>query len=263
MMKNLRIVLKLIKIKIMKQMMYREMFIGGIWVNLSLLIVQLIFFRVLYSNFQNIGDWNKYEMIFFMGTYMLISNIGVMLFYLGLNSIPAFVRSGRLDYYITKPCNPVVFIGFCGFDFSSVPMVLISTLIIIYAAIMSNIDFNMTRILAYIITIIIMEILYFELIFIIRCFAFFFIDISGLLNFEWTLNELTMKIPGNLFTGWLKIFLCTIIPYGIIATVPSEAFFNKFDFNKAVYILVITLVFSILSYLIWKIALRHYSSSNG
>jgi ABC-2 type transport system permease protein len=253
----------LIRQKLIRQMMHKEVFFGGFFVNLSLFIVQLLFFKIIYSNINVIDGWTQYQIIFFIGTYNLINNIAMMLFYFGINKIPRLIRSGKMDFYLLKPCNSLLYISFENFDFSSFPMVMFSIVIIIYAALMENITLTAQNIILYLCFLILMCILYYDLLVLVRCVAFFTIDISGLENVEWSLTELTMKIPGTAFKSFFKLLFCIIIPYGLISTVPSYMFFHTVDWNSVILVLIIVFVFSAITYFAWKFSVRHYRSASS
>lgn len=260
---NISIIFNLIKQRMMRQMMHKQVFWGGLLVNLSLFVVQLLFFTIIYNNVFIISGWTRYQIIFFVGTYNLICNTGMMLFYFGINRIPRLIRSGKLDFYLLKPCNSLLYISFESFDLSSLPMVVLSVVIVIYAAIKESSQIAFISVLIYMFYMILMCVLYSDLLVLVRCVAFFTTDISGLENIEWSLTELTMKIPGTAFKSFYKLLFCLFIPYGLISTVPSYYFFHKFDWRIAVAIVGIVLIFSIITYYCWRISVRHYRSASS
>jgi ABC-2 type transport system permease protein len=261
--RELKIIYCLIKQKLIRQMMYKESFIGGFFVNLSLFVVQLMFFAVIYDNTFLIGEWSKYQFIFFIGTYNLIINFAMMFFYFGIIKIPQLIRNGKMDYYILKPCNSLLYISFENFDLSSFPMVIFSIIITIYAAISENTRLDLLNVSLYIALLFLMCLLYYDLLVLVRCISFYTVDISGLESVEWSLTELNMKIPGTMYKGFLKYLFCIILPYGLVATIPSYVFFNGISTKVALFIACIVSLFSFLANTVWKYSLRHYRSASS
>ncbi len=261
--KNFKLIGLLIKIKLMKQMMYRESFLGSFLVNISLFITQILLFNTIYSQFDSIAGWTRYQMMFFIGTYTLINSISMMLYYFGIMSVPQLVRNGKLDLFIIRPCNSLLYVSFSSFDLGSIPMVLVSLIILFYSASKQNLSVEFFNIMLYIVTIVLMTVLYYDLLVLVRCVSFYTIDISGLERIEWSFTELTMKIPGTIFKGFLKIVLCILLPYGIVATIPSYLFFNSFNWRVILYSFLITNIFTWITFKVWNFSIRHYRSASS
>jgi ABC-2 type transport system permease protein len=57
---------------------------------------------------------------------------------------------------------------------------------------------------------------------IVRTFAFFFIKIDSLQEVENSVVEVAFRIPGSVFKDISKFIFMVAIPYGLIATAPTE-----------------------------------------
>lgn len=71
--KSSALIKELVRMKLKRQLLYKEVFWTSVIVNLSLFLVQLIFFSAIYGEIEMIGTWEKYQMLFFIGTYNLIT----------------------------------------------------------------------------------------------------------------------------------------------------------------------------------------------
>lgn len=261
--KSVSLVKELVLIKLKRQLFYKEVFwMSGI-VNLSLFLVQLCFFSAIYGEIEMIGTWKRYQMLFFIGTYNLITNVGMMFYYFGLLRIPQLIKSGKLDLYLIKPCNPVLYIAFGEFDFSSITMVIMSIVTMIYSICIGEYTVTIENIVAFAFMFILMLILYFDLLLMVRCVSFYMLDISGLENLEWSLTELAMKLPGNLFVGVFRVILCLLVPYGLLSTIPSQIFWGNIDCKMFIYAVIVTAVFSCMTFLFWKKSMKYYRSASS
>ncbi|SEW10194.1 hypothetical protein [[Clostridium] fimetarium] len=86
-----------------------------------------------------------------------------------------------------------------------------------------------------------MTILYYELEVIIRSISFFVISNSNITRIEEAGLELCMQLPGIAFYGVYKFIFYCVLPYGIIVVV----------------------VFTIITSIIWKKGIRYYNSASS
>ena len=258
-----KIVLMLMKMKIIKTMAFRFSFFGVTIVDGSLFLVQLLMFSAIYSQVDSIGGWEKSQVLFFIGTFSLINALNMTLYFFGVITIPEKIRSGQLDLYVTKPVNTLFYISFENVNLGSVPLVLASIGILIYAAPGMNVQITAIKIIGYIILVMIMTLLYYDLEVIIRTIRFFVIQANSIDQIEGELLELCFKIPGVLFKGGFKVLFYLILPYGIMATFPTQFFKGTLEGAGILYAIGITMVFTAFTFWFWKLGLRNYKSASS
>lgn len=225
-MKNLRFIFTLLKMKLAKQMMYRLSFFGVTIIDGSLFLLWVLMFNAIYSQVDSIGGWNKGQMIIFVGTFSLLNAINMTIYFFGVIDIPNKIRSGELDHYITKPINPLLRITFENINLGSAPLILLSIGIIVYGVYLANIYVSFVTLILYILFIILMAVLYYDLEVIIRTIPFFVISANGIEKLEEAAMNLCMRVPGVLFNGIFKVLFYFILPYGIMATIPTQIITN-------------------------------------
>jgi len=103
----------------------------------------------------------------------------------------------------------------------------------------------------------------YSLFLLVRTTAFFFIKIDALTQAEESLVEFAFRIPGTAFKGISKFIFMVFIPYGLIATVPTEFITNLLDMKEWTAVISITAFFFIVSRLFFKLGLSRYSSAGG
>lgn len=130
--KNFKIIFMLLRMKLSKMMVFRFDFFGAFFVDSSLFILQLLMFNGIYSHIDSIGGWQHGEMLIFIGTFSLINAINMTIFCFGIYDIPRKIQEGELDYYITKPIDPLFRLTFENINIGSSPLILASILIVLY-----------------------------------------------------------------------------------------------------------------------------------
>lgn len=263
MMRNLRFILVLIKMKFSHMMMYRLSFFGATFVDGSLFILWLLMFNSIYSNVESIGGWNRGQMTVYLGTFSLLNAINMTIYFFGVNGIPYKIKSGDLDHYITKPVNPLLRITFENVNPGSSPLILLSIGIIVYGIRLAGITVGTGTLIWYIIFIILMAILYYDMEVIIRTIPFFVVSATNVERLEGAAFDLCMRVPGVLFKGIFKILFYFILPYGIMATIPAQIITNSVSSTMIAASVVIAVIFTVFTLKFWQLGLKHYKSASS
>lgn len=261
--RNLRLIKELIKLRFHNLMMFKLGFFGPFFVDGSLFIIQLLVFQAIYANVDRIGTWEKGEMIIFIGTFSLINALNMVIFFFGILSIPDKIKSGELDLYLTKPMNPLLRLTFEKVNPGSIPLLILSLVIIIYGAKISELTITFLGIIQYLLWIIVMALLYYDMEVIIRTFSFFVISTTNINKLEEEGIGLCMKLPGVVFKGVYKLLFYVILPYGIIATFPTLSLTNEISKRSAIFGLLIVVGFTVFTKYFWKTGLKHYNSASS
>lgn len=260
---NFTFIWALTRMKLSKLMVFRLSFFGAFFVDGSLFLIQLLLYHAIYSQVDSIGGWSTGEMIIFIGTFSLINALNMMIFFFGTNDIPNKIKNGDLDHYLTKPVNPLLRLTFESVDPGSVPLVLGSILLILYGVKQLNVRVTLPRFAAYFIFVLLMTLLWYDLQLIVRTIPFFTISANNIARMGDTFLELCMKIPGNLFRGIYKILFYFIVPYGIMATFPTELIAGNLTLPQLAYGCFITVLFTAITLWLWRLGLRHYKSASS
>jgi ABC-2 type transport system permease protein len=263
MMGNLRFVLLLIKLKITRMMMFRVSFFGAFLADGSLFITQLLCFSAIYSRVDSIGGWNRGQMLVFIGTFFLINAFNMVIFFFGLVGIPGKIREGGLDLYITKPANPLLRLTFENVNPGSLPLVILSVLIILYGVKTAGLTPAPLTALAYAGLVLLMTLLWYDMELIVRTIPFFTVSLNAVERLEGEFLSLNFKIPGVLYKGAFKIFFYYIAPYGIMATVPVQLLSGALSPGGLIHALGAVTLFTVFALRFWGFGLRHYKSAGG
>lgn len=261
--KNLRVVRELIRLRFQNIMMFRLGFFGPFFVDGSLFIVQLLVFEAVYGNVEQIGGWGKGEMILYIGTFSLLNAVNMVVYFFGVIGIPWKIKSGEMDLYLTKPVSPLLRLSLENINPGSMPLVIMSIVIILYGAKSADVVWNMQMLVVYVFWILLMLVLYYDMEVLIRSTSFFVISTANLERLEGAGIETCMQLPGTVYYGIYKLIFCLILPYGIMATIPVKSLIGECDIQTAGYGIFIVLFFSVLTGLVWKSGIRHYNSASS
>ena len=193
MMRNLRFILLLFKLKFSRMMVWRLSFFGAFFADGTLFLVQLLAFQVIYSQVDAIGDWGRGQMIIFIGTFAVINALNMLIFFFGVVDIPNKIRRGDLDQYLTKPVNPLLRLTFENINPGSIPLVIMSVLIVIYGVRTAGLAVSFPLGLGYTVLVLLMTLLWYDMEVILRTIPFLVISADGIMRMIESLLELNFR----------------------------------------------------------------------
>jgi len=260
---NFKFITELIKLRLSHIMTFRLGFFAPFFINTSYFLVQLFAFEAIYGHVDNIRGWGHGEILIFIGTFSLIDTLNMIICFFGVISIPEKIQTGELDLYLTKPVNPLLRITFEKVNPGSIPLLVFSACIIVYGVKESNMSLSYTNIIGYLCLVFLMTILYYDLELLIRCFAFFVFSINNLMKIENTATDLCLKIPGIAFSGIYKFIFYCALPYGVIATLPTQAFIGVLSVKGLIFGVAIVCIFTFIALSFWTYGVHRYESASS
>lgn len=263
-MKNhFKFISELIKLRLSHIMTFRLGFFGPFFINTSYFLVQLFAFEAIYGHVDNIRGWGHGEILIFIGTFSLIDSINMVICFFGVISIPEKIQTGELDLYLTKPVNPLLRITFEKVDPGAIPLLLFSACIIGYGVRESGMSLSYTKVIGYFAMVLLMTILFYDMELLLRCFAFFVFSVNNLMKIENTAIDLCMKIPGIAFYGIYKFIFYCILPYGVIATLPTQVLIGALSAKGLMFVVIIVCIFTFIAFSFWTYGVRRYESASS
>lgn len=261
--KNLKVIRALIRLRFQNLMMFRIGFFGPFLVDGSLFAVQLMVFSAVYAHVERIGSWGHGQMILYIGTFSLINAVNMVVYFFGVNSIPWKVKSGEMDLYLTKPVSPLLRLSFECVNPGSIPLILMSLVIIAYGVNETGMEIDAGIVLSYLFWVSLMTLLHYEMEVLLRSFSFFVISTAKMERLEEACLELCMQLPGTVFYGIYKVIFCCILPYGIMATVPVKSLVGECTPGTALHALIVVCAFSGITCALWRGGIRRYNSASS
>ena len=251
------------KLKISRMMVFRLSFFGAFFADGMLFVVQLLTFGVIYSQVDSIGGWSRGQMLIFIGTFSMINGINMLIYFFGVLTIPHKIREGGLDHYLTKPVSPLLRITFENVNPGSAPLLLMSALIIAYGINVEGVVVTLPLLLGYSALTLLMTLLWYDMELIIRTIPFFVISANAIERIEGDAIELNFKIPGVLYRGVYKILFYFVLPYGIMATVPTQFITETLSPSGLLQALFVVAFFTAFAIRLWKFGLKNYKSASS
>lgn len=260
--KQARFLWTLLRMRLSHLLVFRLSFFGATFVDGSMFLLQIVMFSSIYAHVDGIGGWGYGEMLVFIGTFSLINALNMVLYFFGINDLPRKIIRGDLDHYLTKPGSPLFRLTFERIDLGSLPLVVLSLAIIAQGAAHLEIVPGPGRILGYAFLVLVMTVLWYDVELILRVAPFFTQSLQSLSQLE-ELLVLSFRLPGVLLRGGYKFLFYFVLPYGIMATLPTQTLAGTLSPGGYAYGLIIGVGFTALALGLWRLGLRHYKSASS
>jgi ABC-2 type transport system permease protein len=92
--------------------------------------------------------------------------------------------------------------------------------------------------------------------------SFWFVRIDNIMAIFWAFTD-AGRFPIDLYPGWLRFTLATVVPIGIAVTVPAEAISGRMALETFFGMLIGTALAVAAASWFWRIGLRNYTGASA
>lgn len=254
---------------IRSQMQFRGQFLFSVAGNFAAVFLEFAAIALLFERFDSVRGWSLGEVAFLYGLVEI--SFGLMdLVFSGFD--PGFfgrqVRRGALDQLLLRPVNLTVQI--LGSDFALRRLAKTAVGIGIFRFALSQTDITWTAAkLAYLPVVILGMILFFGAFFIMgSVLTFWTVESTEIVNVLTYGGSHLSSFPMHIYQRWLRRLFTFVIPAAFINYYPSLYFLDRTDpFGLPGWTTwlapAVGAGFFLLSLLLWRVGLRHYTSTGS
>ncbi len=261
--KKCRIMLTLFRCRVSRQMMYRLSFWTAFWVDLTYFLIQLITFATIFRQIDTIGDWTLPHMVIFVGTFTMLDALYMCTYFFGVLGIPEKIRTGALDLYLTKPVSALFLLSVESMDFGSILLILPGALMVGWGAGQLGLHLTFGMVAGYAVLFFCMFLLMYCVMVVLRVAAFWLVRINAFNELENALVEFSFRVPGVVYQGVWKLLLYVFLPYGLMATIPTQFLTGGMHPEHWLLTGAVLAGFWIGMSLLWRAGVRQYGSASS
>lgn len=258
---NIKIYKALVRYNFIRELEFRINFTLGSLIYFSWAVISFFSIELIYRQTTYVGSWDKNSMLLLTLVFFLSNGLYKTIFHRGLNDIPQLIRKGDLDFIFLKPVNTRFFISMKSLLFDNLPRLVIFILLIFrYVKITNPTATLLNYVLAFLIQMFGILAMY-NVIFCISCISFWKPRV-------WNLFSLTNQIrglanyPSDIYRGFLRAFVI-ILPIAAFSTIPTKFLLGEGSLLLGALSIVIFIITTILSMVIWKAGLVQYESASS
>lgn len=258
---NISLYLSFLKISLKEILIYRIDCIVGIFSQLIVQLVSLVFMFVVFQNTENIAGWNFQQILLLFGITRISIGISGYCFD-GLYDIgPKYIKSGEFDKILLRPVHPLISIIGNSREFVSIADFILGLVLTIVMLVQLAIPVTI---------LLIIKILFFSIVgaLIIGAINTIF-SISSFWTYRsneviWSFYRMYTftEYPITIYNKFIRILITIILPFAFVAYYPTMAYLGL---NTYIIYLspVVAIVLWFVAVKLWNLALNKYRSTGN
>ncbi|MEL7059181.1 MAG: ABC-2 family transporter protein [Acidobacteriota bacterium] len=261
-MRYLRLYLYFLRFSFSKAMEFRVDFFFRIAMDCVYYAVQLGFFTLIYNHTTMLGGWELWQIYIFITGAMLVDALQMTFVANNLWYLPDLINKGDLDYYLVRPVSSLFFLSLREFAANSFLNLLIAAGLSAWAIGRAPQPMGAVEIAFYIVFLLLGSFIFYLLRMLFLIPVFWTHSGRGFEEIVWSLSRLGDQ-PHQIYAEWLKRALLTVLPLGLMASVPAHALFSGEVWRALAHVTVVAAVLFAVVALFWRSGLRAYSSASS
>ncbi|MCI0650353.1 MAG: ABC-2 family transporter protein [Planctomycetes bacterium] len=261
-MRYLRLYLYFLRFSFSRSMEFRFDFFFRIFMDSVYYAVNLGFYGVLFSKVPTIGGWNFDQAVIFVAGYLLLDAIDMTVFSNNMWQLPSLINRGDLDYYLVRPVSTLYFVSLRDFAANSFVNLLMTIGILAWAIARYPGELGPASIAAFAVLLLAGCFLHYVLHITFLLSAFWLHAAAGVQQLFYVIREFSER-PHQIYKGWLRQVLVTVLPVALFASIPAHALFDGLDLALALHVVAVAIGAWLLLVFVWSRGLRAYVSASS
>jgi ABC-2 type transport system permease protein len=241
---------------------YRANLAFDVFEQLVIVATSLLAVLVLYGHTNVINGWTLGQMVVLLGVYYVIQGANSVVFETSFERFMEHVRLGTLDFILIKPANSQFMISARHVQLSALGQVALGLVLVAAGAVREGESVGIGHIASFVITLVCGLALVYSLLLVLSTLSFWFVRIENLLAIFWSFID-AGRFPVDIYPGWLRITLSTVVPIGIAVTVPAQAVAGRLDTVGLLAMLLGSLAVWTFAAWFWRVGLRNYTGASA
>lgn len=222
---------------------------------------QVFTFEVLYIHTPTIGHWSLAQTRVFLGVLFTVDAIYMIFLHDNLDQFTNKVVKGDLDLLLVKPVPSQFMISFQKIALAHIGNFVIAASWLIWSFTRLP-EVSWIKFLWLVVMIPNGVLIYYSFRFIFASTAVILVRSENLQFLWYNFIKLGYR-PDSIYFPWLKFIILSVIPVGVIASVPARTILDPPNFGLIAWALFLGPFSIYLSTKYWKYALKHYTSASS
>lgn len=217
---------------------------------------------IMFGRTTQLNGWTLPQMLVLIGVYYLVQGTSNMVFEPSFERLMEHVRVGTLDFHLLKPVNTQFLVSLRHMQISRLPDFIFGFIIVGIGLAQMGASVSVESALLFAIALFCGLCLVYSLLLVLVTLSFWFVRVDNLLTIFWSFLE-AGRFPLDVYPGWLRFTLSTVVPIGIAVTAPSQAISEKIGVSEVGLLVVGTLVAFGVASAFWRVGLRNYTGASA
>jgi len=241
---------------------YRANLALDLFEELIIVISSLVAVLILYDHTSAINGWTEGQMIELLGVYYLVQGAQAVVFETSFERFMEHVRMGTLDFILIKPVDSQFMISTRHVQVPQFGQIAMGVLVLAIGIAQVGGGFGVLDALAFAATLVCGLLLVYSLLLVLSTLSFWFVRVENLLAIFWSFLD-AGRFPVDVYPGWLRVTLSTVVPIGIAVTVPAQAIAGRLELAGVVAMIGGTIIMCWFASWFWRRGLRSYTGASA
>jgi ABC-2 type transport system permease protein len=243
-------------------MEYRANLVLDLFEELIIVLTSFAAVKVLYSQTSSINGWTEAQMIELLGVYYIVQGAQAIFFEASFERFMEHVRMGTLDFILIKPVDSQFVVSTRHVQIPQLGQAALGFFVLGIGINEAGGSIGPLDALAFAITMACGLLLVYGLLLMLSTLSFWFVRVENLLAIYWSFID-AGRFPVDIYPGWLRFTLSTVVPIGVAVTVPAQAVSGRLDAIGLVGMIAGTVVVLWFANWFWRRGLRSYTGASA
>jgi ABC-2 type transport system permease protein len=217
---------------------------------------------ILFNHTGVINGWTLPQMIVLLGVYYIVQGAQAVVFEASFERFMEQVRMGTLDFILIKPVDSQFMVSTRHIQVPQAGQVVLGLVVMTIGLMQLGEQVTPGAALAFAVTLVCGLVLVYSLLLVLSTFSFWFVRVENLLAIFWSFLD-AGRFPVDVYPGWLRVTLSTIVPIGIAVTIPAQAIAGRLDWVGLAAMLLGTAGMWLFAGWFWRCGLRSYTGASA
>lgn len=231
-------------------------------IELIVIISSLTAVLVLFSHTSTINGWTLGQMTVLLGVYYLVQGAQAVFLAVSFERFMEHVRLGTLDFILIKPVDSQFMVSTRHVQVAQFAQVLLGCAVLGAGLVRLEEHVSALAALTFAVTLVCGLLLVYSLLLVLSTLAFWFVRVENLLAVFWSFLD-AGRFPVDIYPGWLRVTLSTVVPIGIAVTVPAQAIAGRLDTPGLLLMLGSTAITWFFAGWFWRVGVRNYTGASA
>ncbi len=258
----MRVFLTLFRVNLLFELAYRSNFFVQALESLSHLAFSILGLALVYSHTAELNGWSVYELLALVGVFFAIGGLIGFIIQPSLQQFMQDIQKGTLDFALVKPVDAQLLVSMQSMRIWKLTDVLLGAGLIGFSMWKLQAAWNWLRVGQFALALLDGAVIVYSFWMILATLAFWLIRVDNLLVIFESLYE-AGRWPVGIYPGWLRMALTFIVPVAFATTVPAQALTGRAQPEVLLGATAMAAALLVISRLIWRLGLRHYSGASA
>jgi viologen exporter family transport system permease protein len=246
----------------LEELQYRGNFIASLLGTVFWLLMAILTAALYFQHTSTLGGWGFWDVVVLLGIFNALAGVVETMLRPGIGHLPADVRSGKLDLVLVRPVDAQFYVSFRRLDVWRLADVVLGLALAGYAFTRAGRAITAWELGIFIVTFAVAIAVIYAIWVALMSLAFWFVAVENMAALFDALFE-AARYPVSAYPGALRFLFVYLIPIAWTTTIPASALTGRLRPALAIWALAVGIAAIGASRLLWRVALKRYTSAGG